>query len=105
MGLGGFIVATLPATTPEPGFGVRRRTCPGGGERVNRMVGVGLTAVLVASLVGVGTWQAVNRPVTADASPPSTPPPDPITVQGIVGTEKREFFADPAVQQRLAALA
>ena len=77
----------------------------GGGERVNRMVGVGLTAVLVASLVGVGSWQAVNRTVTADPSPAaSTPPPDPITIQGIVGTEKREFFADPAVQQRLAAL-
>ena len=69
------------------------------------MVGVGLTAVLVASLVGVGTWQAVNRTVTADPSPPATtPPPNPVTVQGIVGTEKRGFFADPAVQQRLAAL-
>ena len=76
-----------------------------GGECVNRVVGVGLTAVLVVSLLGVGTWQVVNRPVTADPSPAvSTPPPDPITVQGIVGTEKREFFADPAVQQRLAAL-
>ncbi len=69
---------------------------------MNRMIGVALSSVLAASLIAVGAMQVVSRGVAAN---PSTDlAANPITISGIVGTEKGAYFADPAVKQRLAAL-
>ena len=65
------------------------------------MIGVALSSLLVASLIAVGASQAVSRGIAAE--PSANLAADPITISGIVGTEKGPFFADPQVKQRLAA--
>jgi len=65
------------------------------------MIGVALSSLLVASLIAVGASQAVSRGIAAE--PSTNLAADPITISGIVGTEKGPFFADPQVKQRLAA--
>ena len=63
---------------------------------MNRMIGVALSSVLVASLIAVGASQVVSRGVTA--KPSTDLAANPITISGIVGTEKGAYFADPAVK-------
>jgi hypothetical protein len=68
------------------------------------MVGVTLSSLLVLGLATVGASQVVG-PRAGAASPPSTAAlPDPVTITALVGTEKRNYFADPRVQRRLAEL-
>jgi hypothetical protein len=70
------------------------------------MVGVTLSSLLVLGLVAVGTSQALG-PRAGAASPSPSPTaalPDPITITALIGTEKRNYFADPRVQRRLAEL-
>jgi hypothetical protein len=72
---------------------------------VHRMVGVTLSSLLVLGLAAVATSQALG-PRTGTAAPPgpSTALPQPVTVTALIGTEKRNYFSDPKVKQRLAEL-
>jgi hypothetical protein len=72
---------------------------------VHRMVGVTLSSLLVLGLVAVGASQALGPRTGAAAPPaPTTALPKPVTVTALIGTEKRNYFADARVQRRLAEL-
>jgi hypothetical protein len=69
------------------------------------MVGVTLSSLLILGLVAVGASQALGRR-SGTAAPPSQTValPDPVTITALIGTEKRSYFTDPKVKQRLAEL-
>jgi hypothetical protein len=72
---------------------------------VNRMVGVTLSTLLVLGLAVFGASEALDLRRGASAGPATnTPLPPPVTLTALVGTEKRSYFSDPAVQRRLAEL-
>jgi hypothetical protein len=71
---------------------------------VNRMVGVTLSALLVLGLAVFGVSEASDLRSVAAGPASNTPLPPQVTVTALVGTEKRSYFNDPAVQQRLAEL-
>jgi hypothetical protein len=72
---------------------------------VNRMIGVGLSTLLVLGLAVFGASEVLDlRGRTAAGPATRSPLPPPVTVTAVVGTEKRSFFSDVAVQQRLAEL-
>jgi hypothetical protein len=68
------------------------------------MVGVTLSSLLVLGLATVGTSQALGPRAGAVSPSPTAALPDPVTVTALIGTEKRNYFADPRVQRRLAEL-
>ena len=71
---------------------------------MNRMVGVALSSLLVLGLAVFGTSEALDLRAGAAGPATTTPLPPSVTVTALVGTEKRSYFSDPAVQQRLAEL-
>jgi hypothetical protein len=69
------------------------------------MVEVALSALLVLRLAVFGASEVVDLRRSAVAGPATNSPlPPPVTVSALVGTEKRSYFSDPGVQQRLAEL-
>jgi hypothetical protein len=69
------------------------------------MVGVTLSSLLVLGLAAVGASQALGpRAGTAAPSPTTTALPDPVSITALIGTEKRSYFTDAKVKQRLAEL-
>ncbi len=72
---------------------------------MNRMVGVGLSSLLVLGLAVFGTSQALDlRPGRAALPPEGAQVPNVVNINALVGAEKRNYFSDPRVEQRLAEL-
>ena len=81
----------------------------GGHERVRRIIGAVLIALLLIGMAVLGAWQlrgagggvALSRnasPIGRSASIPA----DLTTVRGVVGSEKKAFFSDPEVKRIFA---
>ena len=72
---------------------------------MNRMVGVTLSSALVLGLAVFGATEALDLRRSVAAGPaPATSLPTPVTVTALVSSEKRSYFTDPRVNQRLAEL-
>jgi hypothetical protein len=70
-----------------------------------RKIAAPVLGVLLLVAVGAGIWYSNTRlgHAPADRTPPQPTSPQQVSLRGLIGSEKEDFFADPRVKAALAA--